>query len=150
MLTTMRLDNVKRRVQEDLEFLEETGQESDLKASRVIKQHFKAQQLKEMGQRTFFLERLDGRRKYNDYNKLCAEITLFFLEGQDLPKQIKYKVQFDTRGVLLFVAVGKKVFQRAFRSVREPRYDLNACEVFAFSVGDLIIEHGRAPKPQQA
>lgn len=146
----------KKKVYEAREFLEETGQESEEKGRKVVQQYFKAEQLKELGQREYFLERLDNRRKYNDYNKLCAQITLFYLEEQDLPRNFIYKVQYDTKGVLLFLSFGKKIFQRAFRAVREPLYDLNACQVFAFSVGDIISKHGvkhgngRTLKSQQA
>ena len=142
----------KKKIYEAHEFLEETGQESEDKARKVVQQYFKAEQLKELGQREFFLTKLDSRKKYNDYNKLCAQITLFFFEEQDLPNKVLYKVQYDTKGVLLFVSVGRKVFQRAFRAVRDPLYDLNACQVFAFSVGDLLSSkfknNGRTVKPK--
>jgi len=126
-----------KRVYEERELLDQTGQESDLKAAKVVSQVFKAEQISQSARRTFFLEKLDARRKFNDYNKLCAQITLFFLKEQDLPRSIEYKVQYDTKGVLLFVTIGRRIYPRAFRSVREPIYDLNACEVFAMAVGDL-------------
>jgi len=146
------LDSRKKRIYEAREFIEETGQESEEKGIKVTQQYFKEEQLKQLGQREFFLNKLDSRKQYNDYNKLCAQITLFFLEEQDLPNKVLYKVQYDTKGVLLFVSVGRKVFQRAFRAVRDPLYDLNACQVFAFSVGDLLSSkfknNGRTVKPK--
>ena len=138
----------KKKIYEAREFLEETGQESDTKAVKVVSQYFKEEQIKQLGQREYFLTKLDSRKKYNDYNKLCAQITLFYLEEQDLPGKLRFKVQYDTKGVLLFVSWGKKIFERAFRAVREPLYDLNACQVFAFSVGDIITKHGPTPKPE--
>ena len=142
------LDPHKKKIYETHEFLEETGQESEDKARKVVQQYFKAEQLKELGQREYFLEKLDSRKKYNDYNRLCAQITLFYLEEQDFPGKLRFKVQYDTKGVLLFISWGRKIFQRAFRAVREPLYDLNACQVFAFSVGDIITKHGPTPKPE--
>lgn len=139
-----------REVYEQKEFLEQTGQESEQEARKAVGQYFKHQQIKEEAQRTYFLERLDGRRKYNDYNKLCAQITYYYIQELDLPKNLNWKVQYDTKGVLLFVAVKRKLFQRAFKSVREPLYDLNACVVFAQGLADLLTNHGRTSQPQQA
>ena len=138
----------KKKIYEAREFLEETGQESDTKAAKVVSQYFKEEQIKQLGQREYFLTKLDSRKKYNDYNRLCAQITLFYLEEQNLPGKLRFKVQYNTKGVLLFVSLGRKIFQRAFRAVREPLYDLNACQVFAFSVGDIITKHGPTPKPE--
>ena len=134
----------KKRIYEAREFIEETGQESEEQGIKVTQQYFKEEELKRLGQREFFLTKLDSRKNYNDYNRLCAQITLFYLDQQDLPKNLSYKVQYDTHGVLLFLTVGRKIFQRAFRSVRDPLYDLNACQVFAFSVGDLLSEKVRS------
>ena len=138
----------KKKIYETREFLEETGQESDTKAAKVVSQYFKEEQIKQLGQREYFLTKLDSRKKYNDYNRLCAQITLFYLEEQNLPGKLRFKVQYNTKGVLLFVSLGRKIFQRAFRAVREPLYDLNACQVFAFSVGDIITKHGPTHKPE--
>ena len=138
----------KKKIYEAREFLEETGQESDTKAAKVVSQYFKEEQIKQLGQREYFLTKLDSRKKYNDYNRLCAQITLFYLEEQNLPGKLRFKVQYNTKGVLLFISWGRKIFQRAFRAVREPLYDLNACQVFAFSVGDIITKHGPTPKPE--
>ena len=145
------MDIKKKEIYEAKEFLEETGQESEERARKVVGQYHRAEVAKQEGKRAFFLEKLDSRKKYNDYNSLCAKITVYFLEEEDLPKFIQYRVQFDTKGVLLFATVGKRIFQRAFRSTRDPLYDLNACQVFAASVGDLAqLKNGRTNKPKQA
>lgn len=140
----MRVDKTSRdyqrrkKIYESVEEIKEMGQDDEVKASRVVNQIYKREEVEREGKRNYFLERLDGRKKYNDYTKLCAQITYFYLEEQDYPNYIKYTVQYDPIGVLMFVAVRGKVYQRSFRAVREPLYDLNACEVFAVSVGDLI------------
>lgn len=127
----------KRKVYEEIEEIKGMGQENEEEAAKVVNHVYKRKEIEQMGKRTFFLEKLDSRRKYNDYTKVCAQITYYYLEEQDYPPFIKYTVKYDTKGVIMFVAIGPKMFQRAFRAVREPLYDLNACEVFAVSVGDL-------------
>jgi hypothetical protein len=145
----MRLDPSLKKVYEDKEFLEATGGENEKDSIKVVNQLQKEEQVKVAGQRAFFLEKLDDRKKFNDYNQLCAKITAYYIEDQKFPKSVNYKVQYDTQGVLLFVNVGKRVFQRAFKSVRDPLYDLNACMVFAMSiVGLLNQKNGRTVKPE--
>ncbi len=134
----MRLDPRLRQLEEEKEILETAGDDNEARAAKATYKLYKEKEAKDLGKREYFMERLDNRKKYNDYNRLCCEITLFYIEDLGLPPNIKYRLQYDTQGVLLFVNVGKRIYQRAFKAVREPKYDLNACMVFASSITNLL------------
>ena len=58
----MMLDPHKKKIYEAREFVEETGQDSEEKGIKVTQQYFKEEQLKQLGQREFFLNKLDSRK----------------------------------------------------------------------------------------
>ena len=139
-----RLTEKERKVLEDREKIWEAGQQSEEKAQRVIRTLFRQKELEEADQRAVYLTKLHSRKAKNDYNQILAKITVGYLREEDLERDVGFKVFFDIKGVIMYIFYKGRIFQRAFRSVREPHIDLNACKMFAISASSLVgkLKHG--------
>ena len=135
-----RLSDRQRKIAEERERIFETGQDSELRGAKVTGQIFKQVQLEEARQRDDFLTLLKTRQHRNDYNEQLSKILVIYLKEEDLDRNIATRVQWDTKGVVMHLQIRGRIFRRAFRSVRDPAIDLNACKMFAISASALVTK----------
>jgi hypothetical protein len=132
------MDPKKKKIAEEIEKVMEMGQDSEERGVKVTGQVFKEEKEKERADNLLKLEMLGARRKYKDYNGLLAKFCKDYLDEEDMEQNVRYTVGDDGTGVVMLIAYGKRVFQRAFRPSYDPIYDLNACKMFAISCSSLI------------
>jgi len=114
------------------EKLEATGQESDKKAVKWVKEEQKEREKKEKEIEAVKKEILENTRKKNNLylNSLikCLYGMVFELEW---PKEFDFGVWHDGKGIVLAIKdKEKKIYKRAFKPSFNTEYDYNACERF--------------------
>ena len=137
-----------KSVYTDREIIEETGQEDEVKARQSIRFLARVFEEQKKAQTEYFMERLDSRKKYNDYIPILKEILENYILEENLENNVRWAVDVDNIGIVLHVIKDARIYQRAFRASRKPLYDLNACKRYAAGISDLSayadLIHGRA------
>ena len=131
----------KRKIGEERYKIEQAGQEGELKARPVIRYLFKEEEQRQDKIANDFLNQLDmaaSKGLWTGYIKVCCRALVAYLKEEDLEGEADWTVKYTKDGVVMFITVSGRLFQRAFKPVLDPKVDLNACKVFAASVGNLV------------
>ena len=126
-----------RKKSENIEIIEQSGQEDEQKAILTIQTLSRQWELEEARKKADILNSLDLRKNYNDYIPLLAKICAGLIEEESLNKETDWHVYWDRIGVIIIVNLNGHIYRRAFRVSRKPIYDFNACQRFARAVADL-------------
>ena len=126
-----------RKKFENIEIIEQSGQEDEQRAIKAIQYLSRQWESEEARKKTNILEELENRKKFNDYIPLLAKICAGEIEEQALEKETDWHVFYDKVGIIIQVTLKGRLFRKAFRASRQPIYDFNACQRFARKVADL-------------
>lgn len=124
----------KKKLAKQEEIIELTGQESEIKARKWVKEVAKEEEKKANKVKEFHLETLDAERsKYKDYRELLLKMLFSFIKEVGLPNNYEWGVWYDGKGVRFSIKTpDNEIHQRAFKPSYSPTHDLNACNVFAY------------------
>jgi len=134
-------DEVKKKLLEEKDILEQAGQKSESKAKPVIEQVMKEKEKVEEKKETDYLTLLHDARGYplSSYNKLLANLLLARLKEVDFPRDWGYQVSPTDIGVVMeiYSPIGK-IYRAAFKPTGEAKYDLNAINTYGIRAENTI------------
>lgn len=134
------------------EQIDEMGQENDAKAAKaVIELHNEADK-KSQNEEAEKLEVLEKKRKFKifNYKEQLAIYVAEQIEEEFIPKDWHYLVEITDHGIRVRVGKGDGTFSRMrqFRITGEAKYDLHACTLFAYWVGDVVYHEMQQKKSE--
>jgi hypothetical protein len=131
----------KKAMEEEMEELAITGQESEKKAAKWVIEKGKEAQSEQKKEDTAQLEQLESksRFKFEDYKRYLAGIMYKELFQTKIPEKYSVRPFITDKGVgIAFNTPENRRFVRAFAPVNVPTYDLNACMKLVYTAEDKI------------
>ena len=113
------------------EYIEETGQESETKAAKVIKEVQKDAERKNQQEVDRIHTVLEGQSKYkfDDYKRSLAEVMDQSCFRENFPLGWRYHITVTYKGlIMILLSPDRRRFTRAFSPCNVPQYDFVAME----------------------
>ena len=130
---------------QDLKITEEeidaTGQDSEIKAAKWVKEKGKEVEIVEQDQKNHHLSDLEKKThfKFEDYKRYLVNVMYTELLEMAFPKSYQIRPFIDDKGVGVALRTpDKRNFVRAFAPVNIPKYDLNAALELVYTAESKI------------
>jgi hypothetical protein len=134
-----------KKLEEELEVIEATGQESEEKARKWVKEVAKTEEKKEKEKHNKRLEYLEKQRKLPktlNYKQSLMKFLHDLILEINLPKTFSWGVWYDGVGIRVDVADPmRNVRRRAFKISYSPEHDINACYLFSFWIEKIYNDY---------
>ena len=134
-LTKLELEKKrKKELAEAQEIIEATGQESESKARKWVREVAKEEEKKQKKQKDLVLEQLDlSKKKDLSYKQHLLRILHELVKQAELPKTYSWGVWYDGKGIMLAIKTPDNNYhRRAFRISYSPKHDLNVCFLYSY------------------
>ena len=141
----------KKKVYEELEQIEEMGQDSETKAAKSVIELSNKAEKDDKEETAKNLQKLEDKRKLPkiySYKESLAIYMANLLKDENFPLNYHFVVEITDKGLRLGIWSEnlslKKV--RQFEITGLSKYDLHAATMFAYWAGDIIYQHIRDKK----
>lgn len=124
----------------EFEKVEAMGEDNEKQAIKAVKEIVVLNEEKEKDKENVTLDYLKTKRGWTkiEYNRALSEILLVKLYEDGWPEGVSYEVIPTNIGVIMELYVKGRIFRQAVGTIGEPKYDLNAMDMFVMRAENTV------------